>query len=519
MKDILIGIDAGTSVIKSVAFSLSGEQLADSAIPNTYYSTNDKGVEQDPLQTWKDTANTLIALKKDIPDLESRVAAVSVTGQGDGTWLIDDAGQPVTAAWLWLDGRAGELVDQFQASPNKEARFNLTGTGFAACQQSAHLMWMKKHAKELIEKSTTAYHCKDWLYMQLTGERVTDPSEGCFTFGDFRTREYAGEILDMLDISDCAHLLPPMLDGAKHHHPLTAQAASLVGLAEGTPVILGYVDVICTALGAGLYDSDTSPGCTVVGSTGIHMNLVRGVDNVQLNSECTGFTMPMPIDDVYAQMQSNLASTLNIDWVLDVAKELLSDMGQEVERKDLIPYIEKWLSKSTSAQVLYQPYILEAGERGPIIDNNAKAGFIGLSSHHGFADLVRAVIEGLAMAGRDCYSAMGYVPEEIRLTGGAARSTALRKIFGNVLGTQLRTSQREEAGAAGAAMIAAVSIGCYDSMGDCVKDWVRPYLGELEQYGVAEAKKYDELFPSYVASRKALQPIWQQLNSRTRESL
>ena len=517
MKDVIVGIDAGTSVIKSVAFSLSGEQLADSAVANTYYNTCDKGVEQDPVKTWEDAAKTLQALLTKIPDLAQRIAAISVTGQGDGTFLIDDKGEPVTAGWLWLDGRAGSLVDEFQASPNKEARFNLTGTGFAACQQSAHLMWMKKHAPELISNSATAFHCKDWLYLKLTGERVTDPSEGCFTFGDFRTLEYADEILDMLDIRDCARLLPPMLNGVKNYHLLSSEASKKIGLSEGIPIVLGYVDVICTALGVGLYDVDSSPGCTVVGSTGVHMNLVRDVKNIQINSECTGFTMPMPIDGIYAQMQSNLACTLNIDWVLSVAEELLADFGHEVTGKDLIPYIENWLAKSNSAQFLYQPYILEAGERGPIIDNNAKAGFIGLSSHHGFADLVRAVIEGLAMAGRDCYSAMGHVPDEIRLTGGAARSAGLRRIFGNVLGAKLRTSQREEAGAAGTAMIAAVCIGCYDNMDDCISDWVTPRLGELEDYDSAEAKKYDALFPSYIASRKALQPVWQQLSDRSRE--
>jgi len=521
VKDIIIGIDAGTSVIKSVAFSLTGEQLAESAVANTYTNLANGGVEQDLLQTWKDTVDTLTLLQKTIPDLSSRLAAISVTGQGDGTWLIDNNGAPVGGGWLWLDARASELVETFQNGPNQRARFELTGTGFAACQQSAHLQWMKKYAPEQLSNSAVAFHCKDWLYLNLTGERVTDPSEGCFTFGDFRTREYAEEILDMMDLRDCERLLPPMLDGARNYHKLSADAATLTGLMAGTPVILGYVDVLCTALGAGLYDKGSDPGCTIVGSTGIHMNLVRGVENVVLNPDCTGFTMPMPIDGVYAQMQSNLASTLNIDWLLDLARGLIAEQGIEKSRSDLLPLIDKWLSesanesakKSTSADLIYQPYILEAGERGPIIDGNARAGFIGLNSHHGFADLMRAVIEGLAMAARDCYTAMGSVPAEIRLTGGAARSESLRRVFGDVLGTNLKTSMREEAGAAGAAMIAAVSIGHYSDMNECVAEWVLPYLGESETYDADNSSRYDALFPAYVNSRKALQPVWKQLAS------
>jgi len=201
MKDIIIGIDAGTSVIKSIAFSLTGEQLAESAVSNTYVNLADGGVEQDPLRTWLDTVKTLKDLQQNIPDLPDRLAAISVTGQGDGTWLIDKHGQPVGAGWLWLE----------------------------------------------LAQSAVAFHCKDWLYFNLTGERVTDPSEGCFTFGNFRTREYAEEILDMLELRDCAHLLPPMLDGVRTHHKLSAESASLLGLLQGTPVVLAYVDVLCTA--------------------------------------------------------------------------------------------------------------------------------------------------------------------------------------------------------------------------------------------------------------------------------
>jgi len=132
MKDIIIGIDAGTSVIKAVAFSLAGKQLAESAVANSYTTLANGGVEQDPLRTWKDTVETISGLQKRIPDLSDRVAAISVTGQGDGTWLIDSNGAPVGDGWLWLDARASELVEAFQNGPHQRARFELTGTGLAA---------------------------------------------------------------------------------------------------------------------------------------------------------------------------------------------------------------------------------------------------------------------------------------------------------------------------------------------------------------------------------------------------
>src|SRR5262249_16638215 len=87
--DVLIGIDAGSSVIKSVAFTPAGEQIAMAAVPNRYEAVAGGGVEQDMLRTWTDTAATLRQLGERVPDLARRVLAVCVTGQGDGTWLID----------------------------------------------------------------------------------------------------------------------------------------------------------------------------------------------------------------------------------------------------------------------------------------------------------------------------------------------------------------------------------------------------------------------------------------------
>ena len=109
MKDgVLIGIDAGTSVIKSVAFTTSGEQIAIAAISNVYETLSYGGVEQDMARTWRDTAQTLKQLSEKIPNLASRLVAISVTGQGDGMWLIDEDGEPVAPAWLWLDARAAD---------------------------------------------------------------------------------------------------------------------------------------------------------------------------------------------------------------------------------------------------------------------------------------------------------------------------------------------------------------------------------------------------------------------------
>lgn len=510
-RDILIGIDAGTSVIKSVAFDLSGKQIAVASTPNNYSTSTDGAAFQSLTTTWNDCAATLRILGDKIPDLARRAAAIAVTGQGDGTWLVGNDNRPVTDAWLWLDARSSPAVDRLSALETDRARFEATGTGLNCCQMGSQLSHMLA-TTEYLDEAEVALHAKDWLYLSLTGIRATDPSEACFTFGNFRTRGYDDDVIEALGLSSHRHLLPEIIDGTKQSHPLSADAASQTGLLAGTPVVLGFVDVVCTGLGGGIFTGQEGVGCTILGSTGMHMK-ARQSENVVLNADSTGYVMVLPIPNMVAQLQTNMAATLNIDWLMKVAADLLSEFGRSTDYSELIQHIDKWLLQSKPGSTMYHPYISDAGERGPFINTSARASFMGLNSSHRFPDMVRAIIEGLGMASRDCYSAMGDLPSEIRLSGGAAKSSALRNIISSALKTPIRCSEREEAGAAGAAMMAAVSVGVYPDMTACIDDWVSSLLTAIEFPDHSLSETYDTLFDAYQSQRVLSVPVWRQLAS------
>ena len=505
---VLIGIDAGTSVIKSVAFTVTGEQIAAAAIPNRYQTFPDGGAEQDMARTWTDTAATLKDLSEKVPNLRDRLVAISVTGQGDGMWLIDKAGEPVAPAWLWLDARSAAITEAFAQSADYPAHYQRTGTGVNACQMSMQLVWMTRNRPDLLARATTGFHCKDWLYFKLTGVRATDPSEGNFTFGQYRTRSYAPDVLDVLGASDAKSLLPEMVEGTQVAGALTPEAAVLTGLKAGTPITLGYVDVLCTGLGGGLYDPKGETGCTIVGSTGMHMKIAPSAQHVKLNSELSGYTMCFPVPGMYAQIQSNMASTLNIDWLLDVGRDVLASQGVERSRGDLLKGLDERIMQAEPARAIYHPYISQAGERGPVMEPAARAMFTGLELGMGYADLMRAVFEGLCFASRDCYSAMGEIPREVRVTGGAARSAALRMMLASALKAHVRSVQREEAGAAGAAMMAAVQQKLYPDMDACVAEWVNPLLGAVTVPDPSLTARYDGAFGIYKETRETMRPLW-----------
>lgn len=504
MSNLFVGLDAGTSTIKAVAFDPAGQAVAVAQKRNLHDAGSGGAATQDMRRNWDDCAAVLRDLGARVPGFASRVAALGVTGQGDGCWLIDGAGDPVGPGWLWLDARAAGLVANMRDSDAEAVHFRATGTALTSCQQGPQLMWMQTHAPDLLSRAATAFHCKDWLFYCMTGMRATDPCEACFSFGDFRTRAYDDGVIEALGLGALRHLLPPILDGVRSALPLTAAAAAATGLLAGTPVSLGYLDAACTGMGAGVLEGGQGFGCTILGSTGVHMKGMR-VEDVILPERPTGYVMVMPIPGMVAQMQTNMAGTLNLDWVLGLAEGLLRGLNQPVP--DLIARLDRWLDDAGPGP-LYQPYISTAGERGPFVDAHARAGFIGLTTKHRYVDLVGSVAEGLGLAARDCYSAMGGVPPEVRLTGGAARSVALRRIMAAALGAPVRPSLCEEAGAAGAAMIAAVSVGTFADMPAAVQSWVSPCLGQAVDPDDAAASRQQKRFSHYLQARHHLAPLW-----------
>ncbi len=150
------------------------------------------------------------------------------------------------------------------------------------------------------------------------------------------------------------------------------------------------------------------------------------------------------------------------------------------------------------------------------MDAAARAQFHGLSSRHDFNDLMRAVYEGLGFAARDCYAAMGPVPPEVRITGGAARSKALRTILGrgprhpdpdlDARGGGCRRC-RHDGGRGDRA---------FPDMERCIDRWVTPTLGDALDPDPALADRYDRLFPAYVAARKAAPPVWHAMRDGAR---
>ena len=510
-KDIIIGVDAGTSLIKAVAFTLDGKELAVSSKLNTYKTSSDGGATQSLDITWKNCVNVIKDLHNKIHSLKERVISISITGQGDGTWLIDKEGNPVCDAWLWLDSRSSQIAKKLSESDTEDQRFFSTGTGIFAGQQSSQILYMENKYSDLLNKSETAFHCKDWLYFKLTGTIATDPSEACFTFGDFRTKKYNNEVINNLGLQKRKSLFPEIIDGSKHSHSLNNVAATQLDLYSGTPVSLAYIDAVCTFLGSGGYNVNKNLGSSIIGTTCGHMkaSLISNISpNMKLKS---GYIMLLPIEKFALQFQTNMSGTLNLDWLRFLVEDIFLDFNIKLNENDFMKKIDTWVSQAKPGKLVYHPFISEAGERGPFINSKARASILGLRSNNRFPEIVRSFVEGLCFAAKECYSAMGDTPSEIILSGGGSKSEMLLRIFSSVLKIPVRTTSTREAGACGAAMIGAMSQEIYNDWNDCLIEWTEPNLGQLLNYDQSLSEIYDNIYRLYLNTKSNIEDNWEDM--------
>jgi erythritol kinase len=116
VKPVLIGLDAGTSVIKAVAFDGDGHQVDSAAVRHPVRHGPNGRAEQGMAEAWAGARDAIAALVERNPSLKNDIQAIAVTGQGDGTWLIDRDGAAIEPAIIWMDGRASSIAAALRRS-------------------------------------------------------------------------------------------------------------------------------------------------------------------------------------------------------------------------------------------------------------------------------------------------------------------------------------------------------------------------------------------------------------------
>ncbi len=502
MAHFLLGVDVGTSVIKSTLFDDHGVEVAGASQEVVLLHPVEGWVELDMEAVWLSVQETLRIVVATANRRGLTVAALGITGQGDGTWLVDRFGAPVRHAITWLDGRTADLVSQSHASGLSARVFAITGTALNTANQALHLRWLQQNEPECLGRAAAALRAKDWVFLRLTGIVSTDESDASHTWFNVRQRTIAPELFEILGVAACRPLIPPARAAHENAAPILASVARDLGLRQGTSVVAGPFDVAACDLGAGVL----RPGdaCTILGTAGIHQVVI---DHAVDEPHNIGYTMAHAPVGRLVRLLPTMTGTLNLQWF---AREFFRAEMDAAPARGEDPWAALEAVAATVALgcdgVIYHPYIDAAGERAPFVRPDARAQFTGLSAHHSRAVLLRAVYEGVILSALDCYSHLGEI-RNLTLTGGGSRSPFWAQMMADALGRSVQTVQGSESGARGAAMTAGVAIGLFTSYEQAAQEMVHP--GRRFEPDLAKTSRYHELLEMYQQTRLVMRPVWE----------
>ncbi len=498
----LLGIDAGTTAIKSTLFDLAGHELAGAEHPSSLLAPENSWAESDLGEVWQAVQQTIRRTLAQAAVDPAEVVAVGVTGQGDGSWLIDRQGQPVRPALLWCDGRTAPLVEQFWQEGVGQELFQITGTALNTCNQAVQLRWLLEHEPETLQRTAAVLRAKDWIFFCLTALVRSDSTDASHTYFSVYTQALEERIFALLGIEPWRAAIPATPPPAANQAPLLAEVARQLGLLPGTPVVAGPFDVAASALGVGA----AFPGdaCSVLGTAGVHQLMV---DRPLLTPADIGYNMCHAPEGVWVRLLPTMTCTQNLQWF---AREFYAPEWAAARQRggNLWEQLEQIARQEPlgAEGVCYHPYLDPAGERAPFLCSAARAQFSGISACHTRATLLRAVYEGVALSVLDCYETMGVPVTSLRLAGGGARSLLWAQMLADALGAPVVVAEGSEYGARGAVINAAVATGLYASYAEAVAQMVRPARTVAPTPGLRA--HYLALLQGYRAEREAMLAVW-----------
>lgn len=385
-----------------------------------------------------------------------------------------------------------------------ERGYRITGHRLSASYSAAKLLWVRENEPTLYDKTWKMVHAKDYVAFRLTGELVTDFSDGSSTnLMDIERKEWSQELLDAFEID--RSLLPNLVASTTVTGTVTKEAAIATGLAEGTPVVVGGGDGSCAAVGAGV----VHPGeaYNVIGTSSW---ISTAATQPYFDPAMQTFNWVHLDPTLYTPCGTMQAAGLSYQWYRDTlcAEDVLEAREKGVNAYKLID-AEAASAPAGSRDLLFLPYLV--GERSPWWNHDASGAFIGLRADTDKGCISRSVLEGVGYNLRVILEALRKQQpiDEVSMIGGGAKGELWLQILCDIWDSPLGVLRfQEEATSMGAAICAGVGIGVYDSFESCVgfnpvERRVTPNPETRETYA--------RLYPIFKESYQSLEPIFRRL--------
>lgn len=505
-KDVILSHDLGTTGDKASLYERDGTLLATIYSPyKTYYPQPD-WVQQDPGDWWKAVCESTRDVIEKAGISKESIAGVSFSGQmmslipvgRDGRVLMDQV-------MIWADCRSKEEAALIEDRIDWKRFYQTTGAGMAIPLYAlAKTLWIKRNLPHVYKEAFKFLGVKDVIIQKLTGNYSTDFSDASNTgLLNLASRSWGPELLAAAEI-DIEKLPERILKSTDIAGAITAEAAHITGLLEGTPVIVGGGDVPCAALGAGVIAEGQA--YNYMGSASW---FAIAAHNPIFDEMMRPFTLCHVVPDTYVVQLAMFSAGVVHEWV--------KNQFCEVETRDskaLGTNVYELLDSKASCSpagskgLLFLPNMRPGGAPHNNLDD--RGAFVGLTLAHTKEDILRSVMEGISLNIKIMCEAMekqaGTKFDTITFIGGGAKSEIWRRIQASVMNRKIRTlSAQQEANSLGAAIICGVGLGIFSDFERAVHDFIKSR--EIIEPSPAEVAVYDELYAVFLDLYQSLSPI------------
>ena len=483
-----IGIDLGTSSLKLLLIDRQGTVLRSVSKEYPLLFPQPGWSEQEPAHWWQ-------AVTEGIPELlqgydSSLVEGIGAGGQMHGLVALDESDEVIRPAILWNDGRTFREVEYLNETIGKKRLSELTANIAFAGFTAPKLLWMRTNEPENFNRIRRIMLPKDYINFKLTGVHCCDYSDASgMLLLDVQHKCWSKEMLEICGISE--EQMPRLYESYECVGTLLPEIAAKLGLPESVKVCAGAGDNAAAAVGTGVVGNG---GCNISLGTSGTIFISSDKFGVDPNNGLHAFAHA---DGGYHLMGCMLSAASCNKWFME---DILGSSDYEGLQAKIIP------EKLGRNHVYFLPYLM--GERSPINDTNARAAFIGMSMDSTRADMVQAVLEGVAFAIRDSVEVARSLGLDIRSTkicGGGAKSPLWKKIMANVLGIRLESPASEQGPGMGGAMLAMVACGQYETVQKacdalCSVSSVLEPDEKLTALYERQYRKYQVLYPALKAA-------------------
>lgn len=462
MKPYVLGIDIGTSACKIAVFDKEGNVISTAAGDYSVYYPHPGWAEQNPDEWWSAICSAVrIALDKGQVDPEM-IAGVGIDGQSWSAVAVDEEGTVLTNTPIWMDTRAKEICDELNARIGAEKIFNLAGNSLQPSYTTAKILWYERNLPEVYARTAKILQSNSYIAYRLTGVMTQDISQGyglhCF---DMHTGAWDEEMCEELGIP--RHLLPDIYPCHAVVGTVTEEAARESGLAAGTPVVAGGLDAACGTLGAGvLRPGETQEQGGQAGGMSICTDTYRADPRLIL-----GYHV---VPGRWLLQGGTTGGGGVMRWLEREFGAYEREAGKAQGKSSLDLFNEAAAEVAPGSDgVVFLPYM--AGERSPIWDPEAKGVFYGLNFSTTKGHFIRAAMEGVAFSLRhnlEIAEQAGAKVDVLRAMGGSANSHLWTQIKADITGKPIIVPASDTATTLGAAILAGVGVGMYESFEEAV---------------------------------------------------